>query len=396
MNVSLATARIVFAAWVLAVYGVAVVYMGGLSFEPVKDEAQFWKQIIAFVEIWPPSIEDLRNYNEPMTPVSFLIWAGLEHVHGLGVAPARLLSILIGLAVLAWVGLREPSPGAGRFTPIFAALALLAYPYWIPMSVLLYTDLPAAVFVMLGCYFYRRDQHLAGALFFALGIATRQYMVVFPAALVAHEGLRGLRGNAIEWKRLVPYAVSAVTLLGWIAFFGGVGPADGLAEWPRHQNALDSMSLAYSLYFLAAVGAYFVLPEWVIDRVGGQPKLELDRVAILAWGVLVIAFLIDTPSYASEIGPLNRTVAYLLSYTGSADLIRPFVMFTFASATVIRFVRFDLATWLVLANTCLMAFMWSPWEKYCMPLLGALWLLKSMGALDAASDARDDGATVVA
>jgi len=382
MTPSLFAARVAFALFVCLVYVVAVVYMGGLAFEPVKDESQFWKQITSFTGIWPPGLSDIQNYDEPMTPLSFLFWAGLERVHGFGIGGARFTSMLLGIGLLAMIGLRTPSTQTGRLTPIFSALALIAYPYWIPLSLLLYTDLPATLFVVFGCFYHQRDRNVLSALFFVLAIATRQYMVVFPAAILAHEGLQVLRGRELRLERFVPQVIAGATLLGWILFFGGVGPADGLAEWPRHQNALDRLNLAFSLYFLAATGAFFVLPEWAIDRYQGKQKLGLDRAALVGCGLLFVAFVIDTPNYPKEIGPLNRSIAFVLNPMPFADLVRPVLMFALASLTVVRFVRFDLASWLVLANAALMAFMWSPWEKYCMPMLGALWMLKALGALE--------------
>ena len=395
MSAAPMAARAGFLVFVAATYIVAALYMGGLGFDPVKDEEQFWEQISGFVAVWPPGLAEIQNYDEPMTPLSFLFWAGLERMHGLGIGAARFISILLGIGLLSLIGFRSSSPATGRYTPLFSALALIAFPYWVPLSLLLYTDLPATIFIVSGVLFYFRKRDGWAALFFVLAIATRQYMVVFPAAIVAHEGIRALRGGDMRFLRCWPYALAAATLLGWIAFFGGVGPADGLAEWPRHQNALDRVNLAFSLYFLAATGAYFVLPEWAIDRYQEKPKLSLGAPALAGLAVLLVAFLIDTPNYAKEVGPLNRSIAFVLNPMPFADWARPVLMFALASLTVVRFARFDVASWIVLANAVLMAFMWSPWEKYCMPMLGGLWMLKALGALEAneAADAADDPET---
>jgi hypothetical protein len=53
---------------------------------------------------------------------------------------------------------------------------------------------------------------------------------------------------------------------------------------------------------------------------------------------------------------------------------------------VIRFARLDLGTLLIAVNFVLMAFLWTPWEKYCLPVLAALWFLKAAGKLDAPAE----------
>lgn len=364
------------------IYASAIVYMGGLSFDPIKDEQQFWEEVLFFTRVWPPTIEQVRSYPEPMTPLAFLLWAALEAWHQLGIGAARLVNVCASLAVLAVIGLSRPAPGAERTAPILAALTLLLYPYWLPISLLLYTDVLAAAFVVFGFWFYVRERHVASAVLFVLAISTRQYMVTFPAAIVGYELLVALRSRSPAWSRWVPHAAACVSLIAWFVFFGGMGPAAGLEKWPRHTGALAAIEPAFSLYFLASMGAYFVVPEFMFYRRWRDFGFRFDRRTAVSLAAVLVGFLIFTPNYPVRMGALNRSLNFVLGESGLGEALRVAVLFGLTCATALRFPRLDLGTWLVAVNGGLMCFLWSPWEKYCMPLLAALWFLKVAGALD--------------
>lgn len=365
-----------------ALYVAAVLYMGGLSFDPIKDEEQFWAQVVSFANDWPPSVAQLQNYQEPMTPVSFLIGAWIESTFGLGIAGGRLVSFFASLGVLVLIIRRRVAPGMDPNIPLLAAVGLFAYPYWLPMSLLVYTDTLAALFVVLGFWSYAREKHIAGFAFFVVAIATRQYMIAFPAAIIAYEGLAALRARNASWSRWLPYAAAGLSLLGWFAFFGGVGPADGLQKWPRHSNSLESADPAFSLYFLSAMGIYYVLPEFAIDRGWRTIEFKFNRYVGLALVVLAVAFVLFAPNYTEGVGPFNRTLYFVLGEGAFGEFARLSVLYVLACLTLVRFAHLDLGTWLVAVNFVLMAFLWTPWEKYCLQVLAALWFLKAAGAFD--------------
>lgn len=374
--------RLAFAGLLLVVFGGAIVYLDGLTAEPIKDEEQFWAQTRWFAERWPPDRSELQSYREPMPPIAFLLWAGLERWHQLGLAAARAVSLAASLVALGLIAGARPAGGARTAIPVLSALALLLYPYWVPLSVLVYTDVPATAFVVVGFWLYLRERHLASALLFALAIGTRQYTVAFPLAIVVCEGLAALRARARPDPRRWPYLAATATLGGWFAFFGGPAPAPALERWPRHAIGLSNVEPSFALYFLAALGAYFAVLELVLDPRWRRRDLWLDERCALGVGVVALLFAIFPPEYRDELGPLNRTLVFVLGSGSVGAVIHLLLMVALASLTVLRFRRLDLATAIVAVNAALMPFLWEPWEKYCMPVLASLWLLKSAGRLD--------------
>jgi hypothetical protein len=132
------------------------------------------------------------------------------------------------------------------------------------------------------------------------------------------------------------------------------------------------------------MGIYFVLPEWVIDR--RFRPFDFDWNTALKILLVVVGFLLFTPDYTDGVGPFNRTLVFVLGEGTAGGVARVLIHFVLACITVIRFARLDLGTLLIAINFVLMAFLWTPWEKYCLPVLAALWFLKAAGKLDAPAE----------
>lgn len=389
----------------LIAFGAAIAYRGGLHFDLFLDEYWYWRQTLWFVDRWPPAIDELRNYPEPMTPLSFLIWGVFELATGAGVAGARVVTIVLGVMMLSLIGLqRAVAPGVA----LRACIGLSLFPYTIPLSIHVYTDVPAALFTVTGFWLYaRRHAWWAGAAF-VLAISTRQYMVVFPAALAAAELapllLPGvlLRALGVEppvpapvrlrlsdprLARALPLAIAAATFPAWIVFFGGLGPHQGVEEWPRHNVSVAGLEPGFALYFLTCMGAYFVVPEMLLFRRWTQTwALVRSRTALITAIAVGALFLVFSPlSSDVPMGPINRTARALLpvEHLGLASEVIRLVGYAFlAWLACLRFARVDLVFWLLLASATLMLASYDAWEKYNLAILATLWFLRSLSDLE--------------
>jgi hypothetical protein len=393
-----------FALLLLVAFAAAIAYREGLDFELFRDEYWYWRQTQWFLDRWPPSLEELRNYPEPMTPLSFLIWGVFELATGAGMVGARVVTIAFGVALLSLIGLqRDVAPG----TALRASIGLAVFPYTLPLSIHIYTDMPAAFFTVAGFWLYARQRAWWAGLSFVLAIATRQYMVVFPAALAAAELAPRLLPTAVlrvlgieppahapsarlggpGLARVLPIALAAASVLGWVALFGGLGPQQGIEDWPRHNISLASLEPGFALYFLTCVGAYFVVVETLLFwRWAHMAALLRSRKALWLAVAVALLFVAFSPLRAAvPMGPLNRTAAVLLppEQLGLvSDAIRLAGFAFLAWLACVRFARIDLVFWLLLASATMMLASYDAWEKYNLALLATLWFLRSRSDLE--------------
>ena len=375
---------------IVALFAAATMVNGGLSIEPSRDEVHFWESASRFSGSF--TLEDLRGYPEVVTPLALVVWGQIDYWTNGGIAAGRGLVLGLSLGFALFLAFAASSVG-GRQRAALAAFAWLAFPYTLPLSLNLYTDIPAAVLGGFGLALHLRGRLGWAFVLFAAAIATRQYLVQIPAALVAAEGIAVLAGRR---DRIVPALVAAAaagTLLLWFAFFGGLAPAAGLAYWvplyPAPMLEPTEFIWHYGLYALAGLGAWYVVPEILLfGRDASLRAIDLRRGAATA-ALVAVLFAVDPPFLTDGHpgGPLGRALR-LVFPTGPGDWPRLAVVYALAVLAGLRFAaRLDVMFWLVAAVVVLQTKSQIPWEKYLLPSLAALWVLKATGTVAVAPPA---------
>jgi hypothetical protein len=372
-------ARLVFLAIVAVVFGAIVVALDGLRFEPVKDEPHFWQTSLRFSEQWIPSVKLLRDYGELSTPLPFLVFGWLERATGHGLIAGRLLNLLLSFGIIAAITLTARGPD-WRVLP--CVVGLLVFPYYLGVSAHLYTDVIAAAGVFGGVWLWSRERQVAAAACFVLAIASRQYMVAFPLGLAAFELWRAWSGRStlrsvlrVTW---IAPAVAAATLGGWFLFFGGPAPPGEMERQGIATAGVFALRPQHALYGLTCLGAYFVIPEWLLlSRRVDRDRVLNTRAVIIAIALAALFTLFppqrNPESYNIEtMGFLDKAAGRVL---GDQDVLRMIGFLVLAVLAGVRFSRWSLATVLVWANAAILLKAHIGWDKYILPLLVVLWFL---------------------
>lgn len=352
-----------------AVYAAALVYLDVLRFPVRADELHFWPTTLALFERGFPSLEQLRTYNELSTPLPFLIFGSLEAAFHGGIVVGRALNLAVSLALLALIA------AAGRFSfaALLCAVGLLAFPYFLPVSAHLYTDIIATALVAAGVALHRSADGWS-ALAFVLAIASRQLAVAFPLAIVAHEALRqwNTRQLRFDWAWAAPL-IAALTYGGWVLFFGGLAPATAL-----QQQSLD-MGRWYpnhALYFLTTIGLYFVVVEAILFR--SLAALRRPAPASVALALIAAALFVLFPPL-QNVNTITDTMGYLdrAARLALGDTARMVLYALLAALACLRFPPLSLPGLVLYTNAALMLKAHVAWDKYALPVLAVLWLLKA-------------------
>jgi hypothetical protein len=259
-----------------------------------------------------------------------------------------------------------------------AALGLVLYPYFVPLSIMLYTDVVAALFVVLGLWCYVHDRLGRSALCFVLGVSTRQYMVVYPTAVAVFALVSGWRIGQPDVRRILFPLAAGLSLLAWIWFFGGLAPPTGLEKWPRHQISLTQLPASYILYFLTCIGAYFAVPEFVLFRRWRHLRELVTPKSGMIAAVLLLLFFFFPPIFAEgKAGAFHRMTFFVLPN----PVLRVSFFYLLAWFACVRFSRPDLGFWIILFQAVVMITSFEAWEKYNYSVLAAVWFLRAVHPL---------------
>ena len=358
-----------------AVYAAALVHLDFLHFPIRGDELHYWPTTLSLFERGVPSIEQLRSYNELATPLVFLIFGSLETLFHGGIVVGRAINLALSIALLALIA----AAGRSSLPALLCAVGMLAFPYYLPVSTHLYTDIIAATLSTAGVALHLSGRHGWSALAFILAIASRQMAVAFPLAIIAHEMLRqwtGGRRPSFDWAWAAPL-IAALTFGGWVLFFGGLAPPTALRDqsldvgrwYPNH-----------ALYLMTCIGLYFVVLEAILFRSIAALRRPAWSSAALALVVVVlfIAFppLQNVNTITDTMGYLDRAARLVLS-----DAARMILYCVLAVLACLRFRPFSLAGLALYANVCSMVKVQVAWDKYALPVLAVLWLLKAAETL---------------
>jgi hypothetical protein len=245
----------------------------------------------------------------------------------------------------------------------------------------LYTDPIACFCLLLGFVSYVHHRHLLSSIAFILAIASRQYLLAFPVAIAIYEFIFAMTQvktlRSISWaaqRRWFAPLVASLSIFGWIYLFQGLAPHTGAdIPAPAVQKTIWALTPGGSINFLAFVGTYIVIPEFILFP--PQAKLQAikqqwQKIVIIA--VCLLLYVIVFPPLLKTNGHIVKII-HLLSH----DILKIGAFYILALLACVRFTRPDLLSLMVLLNTLIMAKAY-PWDKYVLPLAIVFWYLKSI------------------
>ena len=397
---------------ILAVYTTVYFAMGRLDFDPRKDEKHYWPATQKFSDNWPGNLRLLRNYGELNTPLPFIIFGGADRMTNGGIRAGRLVNFAVSLAILlvfVYAGQRRLWERAA------ACVGLLAFPYFLGCATHLYTDMIPAGLVLVGFMFYMSGSGMLSGLAFVAAISSRQYMIAFPAGLLLVEIIcwlrafnqdritKDLHASLIWWQLL-----ACLSIIPWVILWGGnFAPATTAGEQAVAGSNLLRFTPENSLYALACLGAYFVIPELVLfakrrralwatlsTKLRGGVSMRSQLMLLVALMLASLFFVF--PPRGNVHSMQVATMGYLDKFLRlGPDLLRLIVFYILAVAACWRLARMNVIGVLVFANVLLMAKAHIAWDKYMLPMIVVLWFCASMKGATAAPAVEGIGVATV-
>lgn len=400
---------------VSAIYLSLFVKLDFLQGPMMWDEGHFWQTSLGFSNRLFPTIDQLRSYNELTTPLPFVMYGVLEYLFRQGIFAGRLLSLSLSILIVLLIG--WPKQRRDKRS-LLCFVGLIMCPYYLWYCGLLYTDIIACFWVLLGFVAYVRNRHLWSCIAFIFAIASRQYMLVFPLAIALQELARAVRADnqpwltrirslnwpnwmmkcrsaqwwSHQWRWIAPL-VAALSIFGWFYLFQGLTPQIPIVESPGGlptvpppkvptvQKTVWAITPGVALNFLAWVSLYIVIPEAILfhpikklRRAKSYIECHWPRVVLIALGLLL--FTLCFPPSLSGLGLLAK-----ITSRAPAEGLATVFVYGLSLLACLRFNKIDLLSLSILLNSLLMMKAY-PWDKYILPLVVVFWYLKSIGYLD--------------
>lgn len=371
--------KFIFLSVITAIYVILIIWRDFLQGAYLWDESHYWKTTLVFSERLLPGIDELRNYQELSTPLPFIVFGMLQHLFDGGIFLGRLFNLILSCVMAFTIG--YPSRNK-RKQSILCVIGLFLCPYYLFYSGLLYTDIFASFWVLIGVVCYVRNRHLLSCISLICAIASRQYMLAFPLAIASYEFyltttllIRQRKISLVkQWRWLAPL-VACLSIFGWIYLFQGLAPEAGIevSPTPEVQKTLWAVTPGGAINFLAFVGLYVVIPEFILFQSWAKHELKEQRAKIIFIAVgLLVCFSIFPPLLQGH--GIVKKLTDLLPY----NILKLAFFYCLSLITCVRFFKPKLISFIVLFNSLIMIKAY-PWDKYILPLAIVFWYLKSIG-----------------
>lgn len=375
-----------------------------------QDEFHYLPTAVYFSKEPVPSHKLLTTYNELNTPIPFILGGWVLRAFGENIQYLRLLTYMTSFLLLMLFVWNSPEKSKRLWLCLGG---LIAFPNYYLVSVYYYTDIFAMFFVLAGVVAYIKKVHLAGMLMLIGAVCCRQYMLAFPAAIVAFElldifskagSIKEFQARLFSNQTWLYYSIAVLSIVPWVLLWHGPAPAPVMAEQHYNSDKLVQYNFGFMLYASAVVAAYYVIPEMVFTGKFKYyltyPKRHAKRfIAFLIFVGILAAFFPAKQAYNPYFTwPYLGYLDQLLVTIRVAGFVKQIIFALLMLLTLMRFLAtpLNLASWMVIINTVLLGKAQLSWDKYSLPLIMALWFLAmfdaqwSLGAYKDSPDLRAD------
>ncbi len=363
----------------ILLFEITVAVYGDISTrKPWGDEIRLYASVLNFGE--GITLDLITHYRQMSTPLPFIIYAGWGHLFGFDLFTLRILSIIIALLTymlfhrILFQQLKKKS------LAVIGTLLLVVHPYMVGLSIFVFTDMPAILFLLLGYYTLQKKKFYLSALFIALSILCRQYILFFLPPMFIYYALQYRETKSIHG--MVASILPALPYFLLVLLWGGTSPDNEYrALYLNEQFSfhIDNFFLYVSLLFLYLFPFYF----FTIKRFFAQKKiLSLSFVLSL----LYYFYPIQPSVYSQDIGVytvglFHKALKYMINSDTAIQVIFYIsvifgltVLLTFIKEIYISFQKKEhnqtfFLNLIILFFFIVMPFSYLGWEKYFMPIL---------------------------
>lgn len=313
------------------------------------------------------TLDLLRHYPEMSGPLPFSLFGWWGNVFGWQLAVMRMFAVTVAFLTLMLLHRLLRDVLSSEPAALAAGMGLCLNPYMAAMSIFLYTDMIALLFVVLSLIAFQRRSLWLLAVSLACALLCRQYLIFLPLAVM----LSGGRSMAIA------AAISAGPLAACIALWGGLAPDSNVRRmylterFSFHVSAAIGYTGLLFIYLLP-----FLLVRWRRFVPHSVTAVLAACLSLLYWWFPIrpsrVAFeagfptvgIFDRALHAVAPHPMLRDVIYWIAFGFGLVVVAGFWRGARRSAGFTQFAS--------IATLCFLSMMplsYLYWEKYALPVL---------------------------
>lgn len=347
------------------------------------DEFHFVETVRLFESSSLPDI--IKDYPEVTTPLVYIVYALWGKLFGVSLITLRILSLIISFSFLMILYNYVAVYIKNEKLSLILCCAVIINPYMWGLSVFVFTDMLALLFVFTALYLFKLGKPGMTSLFLGLSILCRQYTVIFIAALWIFVLIKSINSNEnrIFLKYTVYIVASSLPFIFLVILWGGISPRSGLEKFTAG-NDLSWNTHAFTTY--VSFSALYILPLLLFFN-----KRLLIYKRFLIPAVIAGCIYFFSPVEVSEVtriqnnintvGQIHKLINALAGVGITSDIIL-YVFFSLGLWILMIFVKEDIIAvrsgsvpyFILLSGIfycflMIMPFSYQIWEKYLVMII---------------------------
>ena len=382
-----------FVLWILCSMSILLILaMVGIHRPFWGDERHYFETIKLFEQSEYPKI--LFDYPEVTPPLFYIVFAMLGKFVGYTLFSFRAISLVIAfIASVLMFLLTEKCLGEPRKT-FFLCLILMLNPYFLGLSLFVFNDMAALLFLLGSAICFINNKYLFSAVFLGLGLLCRQYIIFAVCAMWLTQFLESLFSH--NWKatqKFSLYVILAILPLAILMiFWGGMAPPSGVQKWigPESRHWSPQSFIMY-----IAFSGLYLLPVLYLSKIN---RFKLNWIFFASLGLGLFSFLFPLEAsivsqaqiQGNTVGLAHKAIVFLVGHGPVESVIFYgitsigfWILLSFLQNDIqrikMKYVKkenmFSISIYFFL---CIMPFSYQRWEKYIvllLPLAATGWML---------------------
>jgi hypothetical protein len=152
-----------------------IVFYFGVNRPYWGDEIHFVDTINRFGK--DMSISTIKHYNEMSTPLPFIMYSVWGRIFNFNIQTLRIFSVIIAFVTYLLFHKLIFSIFNNSKIAIFATFFIVMHPYMVGLSIFVFTDMLAILFIVLSCVSIRNKNPIILLISLACGLLCRQYFI---------------------------------------------------------------------------------------------------------------------------------------------------------------------------------------------------------------------------
>ena len=208
-------------------------------------------------------IKDYPQVTPPLFYITLAIWTKLL---GFNIITQRLFIILIAFISFQLIFYLLQYSLKRVLMSVMLSLLILINPYFIGLSIFIYTDMLMILFILLAILFIMKNRLWLFCIFSALAILVRHYAVILPMSVFVYAFIRKFIFRENIKKLLITSSISVMPLFILFFVWRGFASQSGIQRWMIENETFYNLSyinsyLTFSFIYLLPLTFYYLIKK---------------------------------------------------------------------------------------------------------------------------------------